>query len=410
MSALPDGLVLRTARPSDLEQIGQLLRDRGDEVDSWDHKLVVEDPAAGWESCAVVVDGEKVVATATHLDETVRIGTVTVPAGQVELVATHEDYEGRGLSRALMGWAHERSASLGHLVQVMIGIPFFYRLFGYEYAIDIPPAREVVDLPEKLDLGPDGDSPYSFASFEEGDVAELMAMQEVAQASYDIAVPHPAARWRWLAESPAGTFRELVRGEEIVGSCRSMASEDSVVVTEALAVDEEAAEALLRAMVWSSAGEKLSVVHRALTIPGKVWEPRLGPASEYSEQYYVRIPALAPLLDALRPELERRLAAAGIDRAGKEIVISSFGSHVRIPVADDGSLGPAQTGGRLPWPASVGGAGVAPDQLGPLLFGPLGMNGLARRRPDVSLGPDEELFEALFPPQTADVLSYYQPW
>ena len=47
----------------------------------------------------------------------------------------------RGLVRELMDWAHRLSAARGHVVQVMIGIPYFYRLFGYEYAIDIPPAR-----------------------------------------------------------------------------------------------------------------------------------------------------------------------------------------------------------------------------------------------------------------------------
>jgi hypothetical protein len=60
-------------------------------------------------------------------------------------------------------------------------------------------------------------------------------------------------------------------------------------------------------------------------------------------------------------------------------------------------------------PATVGGAGVAPDHLAALLFGPLGVNGLTQLRPDVYAG-DEALFEALFPPLTADVLTYYLPY
>ena len=406
MTSLPDGLELRAARPADLEQIATLLVERGEEGDDVDHRLVVEDRDAGWESSAVVVDGEKVVATATLLDESVRVGSVTLPAGQIELVATHEDYEGRGLSRALMAWAHERSAARGHLLQVMIGIPYYYRLFGYEYAIDIPPAREVVELPEPLAVGPD----YALRLPGREDIPALAALQVAAQEPYDVAVPHPEARWRWLMETPASRVWVLERGGEVVGSVRLRSDDDAVLLADAAAQDDDAADALLRAVVGLRPGESLSVVHRALTLPGRRWESRLGPASEYAEQYYVRIPVLAPLLDALRPELERRLAAAGVDRAGSEIVLSTFGAHVRIPVADDGSLGPVQTGGRLPWPASVGGAGIAPDQLGALLLGPLGMHGLARRRPDVYPGPDVELMEALFPPRSGDVLSYYLPW
>ncbi len=82
-----------------------------------------------------MVDGDRVVSTATLLRETVWVDEVAVPAGQVELVATHPGYEGRGLVRTLMAWAHEQSRQRGDLLQVMIGIPYFYRQFGYAYSI-----------------------------------------------------------------------------------------------------------------------------------------------------------------------------------------------------------------------------------------------------------------------------------
>ena len=140
-TTLPDGLALRTAREDDVPQIAALLAERGEPADADDLRLVVDDPDAGLDAVAVVVDGDRVVSTATLLDETLHVrhpaGAVELPAGQVELVATDRAYEGRGLVRALMGWAHERSAARGHDLQVMIGIPYFYRRFGYEYAIDI---------------------------------------------------------------------------------------------------------------------------------------------------------------------------------------------------------------------------------------------------------------------------------
>ena len=61
-------------------------------------------------------------------------------------------------------------------------------------------------------------------------------------------------------------------------------------------------------------------------------------------------------------------------------------------------------------PGAVGGCGVAPDALAALLTGPLGMHGLARRRPDVYPGQDAELYEALFPPLRADLLTWYLPY
>ena len=58
---LPDGLVLRTGEPADLDQIAALLVARGEPADAVDHRLIVEDPEAGWESSAVVVDASRIV-------------------------------------------------------------------------------------------------------------------------------------------------------------------------------------------------------------------------------------------------------------------------------------------------------------------------------------------------------------
>jgi hypothetical protein len=79
MTALADGLMLRPAQPDDLDQIGALLTARGDAADAEDHALVMADPNGGWESCAVVTDGARVVSTLTLLDEELRVGPCPVP-------------------------------------------------------------------------------------------------------------------------------------------------------------------------------------------------------------------------------------------------------------------------------------------------------------------------------------------
>jgi hypothetical protein len=60
-------------------------------------------------------------------------------------------------------------------------------------------------------------------------------------------------------------------------------------------------------------------------------------------------------------------------------------------------------------PASAGGAGVAPDLTGSLLFGPEGIIGLADVHPDVYYGPNDALMSVLFPPVRADLLTFYLP-
>ncbi|WP_249523701.1 hypothetical protein, partial [Modestobacter marinus] len=139
------------------------------------------------------------------------------------------------------------------------------------------------------------------------------------------------------------------------------------------------------------------------------WAGRLGAGSDLAMQYYVRVPDPGALLAALRPVLSRRFTAAGIDRGGIDVVVSTYRASWRLPVTDDG-LGAVVAGGRLQAPGTARGAGVAPDQLGALLFGPHGMHGLSRTRPDVYPGRDADLYEQLFPPLRADLLTYYLPY
>ncbi|MFD7618558.1 GNAT family N-acetyltransferase [Streptomyces sp. NPDC059802] len=402
LTPLADGLVLREARPEDLDQIGALLAERGEPADALDHRLVVKDPDAGWSACAVVVDGDRVVSTATLLDEDVRIGGIHLPAGQVELVATDREYEGRGLVRALMRWAHDRSAARGHVIQAMIGIPYFYRLFGYEYAIDIPPALTV-------HTAPPGDGEPALRAARSSDIPAMAALQETAQNRFDVAMPHSEARRRWLLAHEASNLWVVERGGAVVATGRTTPPADEVLLAEAAALDEASARELLRGVAASAPDSRMRVVHRAGTVTAAAWQEFLvhEPPTQ-AEQYYVRVPDVAALLDRLRPLLWHRLTTAGQDRTGRDIVISTFGAHYRIPVRADG-LGRVVTGAAMQGPGAVGGVAVAPDHLPALVFGSHGIEGLTRIRPDV-YARDEELFQALFPPVTADLLTYYLPY
>jgi hypothetical protein len=60
-------------------------------------------------------------------------------------------------------------------------------------------------------------------------------------------------------------------------------------------------------------------------------------------------------------------------------------------------------------PGVAGGAGIAPDLIGPLLIGPHGIAGLAERHPDIYPGPRADLMRRSFPPLSADLLTSYLP-
>ncbi|MDR2987386.1 MAG: GNAT family N-acetyltransferase, partial [Nocardiopsaceae bacterium] len=321
--SLPEGLVLRTALPSDLSQIADLLTERGEPADAVDHRLVVEDPDAGWESCAVVVAGDRVVSTATLLDERLLLGDVLIPTGQVELVATDREFEGRGLVRALMQWAHNRSANRGHLAQVMIGIPYFYRQFDYQYAIAIPHSRDVGAIQPQ-----DGDHVIRAAGA--ADIGAMTSLQDVVQREYDVRMPHSPACWRWLVARDGSSQLIVERNGVPVATGRITPPEDDeVVLGEIAATDTAAAGALVGYASRNSGSATLKVMERAGYPAGDALEQYLAPPPRQAARYYVRVPDVAALLEHLRPVLSARLADSEFAEQSGEVIVSFFRHHVR---------------------------------------------------------------------------------
>lgn len=400
---LADGLTLRSATEADLDQVTELLADRGDDADAEDLRLVASDPDEGLEAVMVVVDGDRIVSTATLLQESLTIGEVVVPTGQVELVATLREYEGRGLVRALMNEAHRRSEQRGDLLQVMIGIPNFYRQFGYSYSMPIPRSREVtvsVECPTDIGVRP--------ATAD--DLASMRALQDAAQSTADVRMPHSAACWRWLVERSGSTQFVAERDGLVVATARRTPPDEGLVLGE-MAGD---VDGLLSIIAASSAATDGAV--EVMERPGTPLDSILSTVTDAldedtdarsQEWYYARIPTLGPLLEHLRPVLLDRARAAGLTTP-TDVLLSTWRAHVRFTIDTD-SMSPVVVGGPEQAPISKGGAGVPVDLLAPLLLGPFGAAGLERRHGDVMLGRLRDVLEALFPPVTSDLLTFYLP-
>ena len=110
-----DGLDLRQAVEGDVDQIADLLEARGESSDAVDLRLMVRrhrgSTASPSSSTAHVSCRPRVAARRDARACAIPAAGIELAAGQVELVATDTEYEGRGLVRALMAWAHERSAA-----------------------------------------------------------------------------------------------------------------------------------------------------------------------------------------------------------------------------------------------------------------------------------------------------------
>jgi predicted N-acetyltransferase YhbS len=378
---------IRRSRPEDVDQIEELIVSRMDPCDGVDARLLLTDPDAGCDWVAVATDGDRIVSTATMMDEQVTFAGVDLPTGQVEQVATDAGHEGQGLVRRLMDWAHDESARRGHVLQVMIGIPYFYRQFGYTYSIPLKQTRELERTPELV-------AGHTIRPATEADIPALDALQSHTQHHADLRMGHTTPCWRWLIGHTASTTWVVERDGVPVATGRSTPEDDGdVVLGEIAGVDDDAVTALVALVNPARAVERHPVL-----------EQYLGPRQDGVEMYQVRIPDVPNLFEHLRPVFTQRLRG----HEPTDVLLGFYRTHVRFHW-DGTEIGPYEWGGVLSGPGEQGGAGIAPDLLAPLLFGPHGMDGLRRWYADVYPGPDVELMNRLFPPVTSDLITFYMP-
>ncbi len=399
-----DGIVIRGARRGELDAVATLLAERGDPADATDLRLVAADADEGLASVLVAVDEGRVVSTATLLRETIVVGGVPLPAAQVEMVATDPSHEGRGLVRSLMDLAHTMSRDRGDVVQVMIGIPFFYRQFGYSYSMRIPFARELRSVP--------ADDPSTIVRLATAaDIVAMDALQQHEQRPVQVSMPHSPGCWRWLLARDGSAQWVAEREGVVVATGRATSPHEGVVLGE-LAGEARGIGALVahaHRVATTAGGGPAVVMERPGTAVHDVLDPLLTTVERpdaLGDWYYARIERLGPVLQALRPVLGRRWLEAG--GGEHDMMISSFRSHVRFHLGTDG-MGDVVEAGPLQAPVSAGGSGVPPDALPSMVLGPAGATGLEERHPDMMLGRQRELMAVLFPPVQADLLTFYLP-
>ena len=150
---LEDGLLLRWATPADADELAQfnarIHTNNPEEPETilghWTRDLMRGDhPTTRADDFTVVVDendGGKIVSTMNLISQTWRYEDVTFAVGRPELVGTDEKYRRRSLVRRQFEAIHAKSKARGERAQAITGIPWYYRLFGYEMALDLDGGR-----------------------------------------------------------------------------------------------------------------------------------------------------------------------------------------------------------------------------------------------------------------------------
>jgi GNAT superfamily N-acetyltransferase len=355
--------------------------------------------------------GGRVVAALCQLPWRLQYDGVPLRSGEMGVVGTLEEYRGRGLQRALAARFDELLREGGFLLSHIQGIPFFYRQFGYEYALPLEAwvRVELYLVPElRADEGPG--ATVRLATLD--DLPALMRLYDHAGTTLGVGALRDEAEWQflmgkgletevgaetWVVEAPpgliAGYFRTWFQGfgEGLICGESSLLSADGAMA--ALRHLKRLAEARDKPYIRLNLPRDSALVRIGLALGGSPWE---------AYAWQVRIPDPAALLRAIAPALEGRLAAspyAGLTRA---FTINLYRRGItlrfeagRLTAVEEGAGG----GGDLRLP---------PQLLAPLLLGHRSLEELHHLFPDASAGREAAPLVATLFPRFESFL--YQPY
>ncbi|MHB1319177.1 MAG: GNAT family N-acetyltransferase, partial [Anaerolineae bacterium] len=150
---LGNGLILRRATRADTEALAdfnsRVHSDNGWDspdpgVGAWVRDLMTgPHPSFDVGDFLVVEDTTNgtIASSSNLISQTWSYAGIEFGVGRPELVGTHPDYRRRGLIRKQFEILHRWSAERGELVQAITGIPWYYRQFGYDMAMNLHGAR-----------------------------------------------------------------------------------------------------------------------------------------------------------------------------------------------------------------------------------------------------------------------------
>lgn len=208
MADLGDGLILRRGLDSDADALVALnakVHARPESagpdalIAAWTRDLIhCPPPNFNVNDFLVVQDlhSGAIISSSCLIPQTWSYGGEHFGVGRVELVGTHPDFRQRGLVRRQFEVLHAWSRPRGDLVQVINGIPWYYRQFGYEYALEYGGGRRVTRI-EFRRLATDGADLYRVRPARPADVPKLIQIDTHARRRYLVSCVRDKATWEY---------------------------------------------------------------------------------------------------------------------------------------------------------------------------------------------------------------------
>ena len=353
---LGDNLILRFARSDDVDALAEfnarIFEDQKVGVGirglmSGHHPTVkASDFTVVEDTCT-----NKIVSSMTLISQTWAYRGISFKFGRPEVVVTEPEYRRRGLVRKQFEVIHALSAAKNELMQGITGIPWYYRQFGYEMAMDPDGGRAIagIDLPKLKD----GDSEkYHLRPLVDDDHAFIRELYDRASCRQPFSGLRSEAEWNYefdgRSENDFACRKWLIIetvGSEWLGYVQYYPwIEDNALYVVQMELKSGVGYLNLMPSVlhglWKIAqttpawgnNQELKTLMLELGRAHPAYHALLGNKIHMHEPYglYIRVPDLVAFLQHIQPALEKNLVGTVAEGYNGELKMNYYRSGIRL--------------------------------------------------------------------------------
>jgi len=360
--SLGDGLVLRFAASDDLDRLVEffsrvLTDDEAGKPDArvgvWARDLLTLNENDPDRPFAIMVEEEttrRVASALISIPQSWTYAGIPLLVGRPEPVGTDENFRNRGLVRALFEEFHRSSQARGDLIQGITGIPYFYRKFGYEMAVELGGSRSAYEAHIKTAAKADNEG-RGVRPAEREDIPFLQECYQASASRYLLHSSHTPEWWQTelFKKHPDSLGKP---GIFILETAEKQPASFFIVSSE---MDGQAVSVryceVRQGLNWRSFmplmlerswafGQDLAGKYGTpctrLCINLGSQHPAYLAAAEYLPEYrrpynwYMRVPDLAGLIRRITPAIEKRLSASPFCGYSGKLKIAFYKSDLHL--------------------------------------------------------------------------------
>jgi predicted N-acetyltransferase YhbS len=370
--------------------------------------LIYHHPASRPDYWLYIEDGDQIVSSLVLIPWEWRYDDVTLKSGEMGIVGTLETYRNRGLIRALDKRFKELLREGGFHLSHIQGIPYFYRQFGYEYALPLENQWRI----ELRHIPTTPDPPVSFRLATIDDIPALMRFYEAANRPLNISALRSSEVWRYLLEHTDHTATETktwlleVDGQPVAYvRIPRYGFGEGLIVSEASRLDGTLANTLLGWLKAAAMERGKPYIRFNLSTENDLLKIARGYGAYDGGgyQWQMQVVDAAALLRQIAPILERRLADSPFAKLTQAVSLNLYRGGVELDFVQ----------GKLRAVSAVrnverGEINVPPNLLAPLVLGWRSREELRAFYPDFgAYGSSGVLVDVLFPKMQAFIDTNY---